>query len=150
MVNTVMLQLRCQLKDCSFQKQVAVTYNSNQTKRTLGTTRGAEFDKVLATLCETGDAASDGMIKISADDDVFDLSILEEELVRLETSLIDISTPDQIPDELIFFENDKNFFKNYGSVSNTYIAVQNSHFKYRFKPLKRAIQNPCVLNVSIL
>lgn len=137
MGNFVMTQLPCQLKDFSFQILVSAAYNGTQLKRALHTTRGTGFDRFLATFRPTGTAASPCMMKIRAEDDVFDMSGIEEDHVGLETSLVDITVPDQIPDELIFLVDAWSFrLKILQFVYTDVQDVQNDYFEHRFQLFK--------------
>lgn len=99
----VMTQLRCTLKDFSFMKHVSVSFNGNQLKRSISTTRGVGFDKSLSTFFDNVVDESSVMVDFNPDNSSLDMSDMDEELVRLETSLLDVNGPEQIPDDLIFF-----------------------------------------------
>lgn len=96
----VLCQQRCRLHDLAYQRQVCVAYNGHQVKKRIAYTRGEGFDKHLQTFCEKPTTTM--ITKIEDDDDAFDFSDMEEDILMLETSLANVESPHQIPDDILF------------------------------------------------
>lgn len=103
--NSVMSQLPCRLTDLSLQKQVSVAFNGNQFNGSLLTTRGAGFEKVLSSLCDSGLCRQPTMVQFISSNRSLDISGLYYDILRLETCLLDINDSTHISDDLKFFND---------------------------------------------
>lgn len=88
---SVMYQLRRRLNDFSLQKQVNVAFNGNRLKRFLPTTGGAGFEKGLSSLCDGSADRQTTMLEFNPNNSSLDMSELDDEIVCLKTSLLDIT-----------------------------------------------------------